>query len=146
MFRIDLRLCRYTLQGIDITHLWPTDSMQVNEGPILVSRLDSGEYFVHDGRHRCIRGMLKGQAWIDAEWLDDWEADQQVAKLREALSNEKEERDSVDRTLFGGNTSRPRYDRSSPKTLCGKYYRHDPHDASLPDPNAPDEVCDGIPK
>jgi hypothetical protein len=72
MFQIEISKCRYKVQGIEVNRLWPTPSMQVEEGPILVSQLDNHEYYVEDGRHRLIRAQLHGKALIDAEWYEDW--------------------------------------------------------------------------
>lgn len=80
-FRIDVRLCRYPLHGLDIKHFWPTDDTQVTEGPILVKLLDNGEYLVEDGRHRLIRALLRGQSFIEADWFEQTNpSDEEVAE------------------------------------------------------------------
>lgn len=86
MFQIEISKCRYKVQGIEVSQLWPTPSMQVEEGPILVSQLDNHEYYVEDGRHRLIRAQLKGKALIDAVWYEDWLADQEAAAIKKVLA------------------------------------------------------------
>jgi hypothetical protein len=86
VFQIEIKKCRYKLQGLDVRHMWPTPSMQVEEGPILVSELDNQEYYVEDGRHRLIRAQLAGKELIDAEWYEDWLADQEAAAIKKVLA------------------------------------------------------------
>lgn len=84
-FRIDTRQCRYSLHGLDVTHFWPDDSIKLDEGPIIVRRLDNGDVFVEDGRHRLIRALLKGQGYIEAEWYEDHVAAQEAEKVKKAI-------------------------------------------------------------
>jgi hypothetical protein len=109
-FPVELSKCRWTTQGIDPTHIFPDPSMEVNEGPILVSLMNDQNYFVHDGRHRCIRALLRGDTMHDAEWLEDHDAELEVARLREALKRDalrqeidrQAEYEAVSRALKGG--------------------------------------------
>lgn len=66
VFRVRVEQCRFTLQGLDVNHLFPAPWLPVEAGPIIVSRLDSGDLFVWNGRHRLIRARLAGAEWIDA--------------------------------------------------------------------------------
>lgn len=85
MFQIEISKCRYSLKDLDVRHMWPTPSMQVEEGPILVTQLDNGEYYVEDGRHRLIRKQLHGGTLIDAEWYDDWLDDKLAEETSAAI-------------------------------------------------------------
>jgi hypothetical protein len=51
--------CRFTLQAVSANHLFPGPNTTVAEGPLLVSRLNDGNMFVHDGRHRVIRTLIE---------------------------------------------------------------------------------------
>lgn len=68
--RVPITRLRYTLQGIDPRHLEPEQhGITPTEGPLLISLLDSGDYYVHDGRHRTIRARHAGITHLDAELL-----------------------------------------------------------------------------
>ena len=43
------------------------DGQDLTDGPILVERLVSGHYFIHDGRHRAIRAQRAGEPFIKAK-------------------------------------------------------------------------------
>ncbi len=66
---VPVEQCRFTLQAISVPHLFEVPDLPRDEGPILVSRMDNGEFFVHNGRHRVIRARLAGDRWIDATSL-----------------------------------------------------------------------------
>jgi hypothetical protein len=65
-FRVPLAACRFPLHDLDVAHMFPALGMTTQDGPVRVSRLDNGEWFVQDGRHRVIRARLRGDADIDA--------------------------------------------------------------------------------
>jgi hypothetical protein len=71
VFRVRVEQCRFPVHGLNPDHLWPPPWLDVERGPITVSRLDNGELFVQDGRHRVIRARLNGHEWIDAVDHDD---------------------------------------------------------------------------
>lgn len=50
--------CRFTLQALSAAHLFPGPHTECEGGPIVVSRLDDGGLFVHNGRHRVIRALI----------------------------------------------------------------------------------------
>lgn len=130
VFQVELAKCRWTMQGLDMTHLWPAPDMRVTEGPLLVSLMNDGNHFVHDGRHRAIRALLRGETLHDAEWLED-----QAAK----------EIETMDRIVDGLPVPRPscpRYTYTSAIATCGKYHVHDAHAFG----EHMEEDCDGIPK
>jgi hypothetical protein len=66
VFRVRVADCRFPLHDLDPRHMWPAPGQPVTTGPIGVSRLDSGEWFVQDGRHRVIRARLAGTVEIEA--------------------------------------------------------------------------------
>lgn len=72
-FFIPLSACRFTLEALSTPHLFPTASTVCETGPISVSRLNDGNYFVHNGRHRVIRALMRGEEFIEArsEYDDD---------------------------------------------------------------------------
>lgn len=70
-FLIPLSACRFTLEELSAAHLFPTEGTVCESGPIVVSRLNDGNYFVHNGRHRAIRAMLRGETFIEAVSLYD---------------------------------------------------------------------------
>lgn len=74
VFAVRVDQCRFPLHDLDVTHLFPPPGMDVETGPVEVSRLDNGELFVQDGRHRVIRARLAGREWIDATDHDDTSA------------------------------------------------------------------------
>jgi hypothetical protein len=61
--------CRFTLQALSVPHIFPTSAEQCEDGPICVSRMDDGNYFVHNGRHRVIRARLEHRGQIEATSL-----------------------------------------------------------------------------
>lgn len=65
-FLVPVRLCRFPLHDLDVGHIFPRPGTVVTEGPIGVSVLDNGEWFVQDGRHRAIRARLAWQEMIEA--------------------------------------------------------------------------------
>jgi hypothetical protein len=72
VFRVRLADCVFTLQGISVEHLFPGPDTVCEEGPLVVSRLSDGRsWFVHNGRHRTIRGRLAGVDEHDAVSLYD---------------------------------------------------------------------------
>ena len=169
MFQIELSKCRYPLHGLDVRHMYPTPTMTVATGPILVKELDNGEYLVEDGRHRVIRALLRGEELIDAEWFDDHQADLEAqrvsAVIKSQLSTPAAAGDFPNGTYGRIQTgftiphpqtiieasiphrpesSVPRYSWSSPKAACGKYHVHDPHPL-YPSIGMAD-MCDGKPK
>lgn len=66
VFSIPLKKLRWTKQAISLPHLWPAKDTVCETGPIVVSQLNDGNWFVHNGRHRAIRALLKGEKRIDA--------------------------------------------------------------------------------
>lgn len=70
-FRVPVARCRFTLQQLSALHLFPAPHTPVEDGPIVVSRLDDGQLFVHNGRHRVIRARLAGVDELDAVSLYD---------------------------------------------------------------------------
>jgi hypothetical protein len=160
-FQVELSKCRWTTQGIDPTHIFPNPSMPVNEGPILVSLMNDQNYFVHDGRHRCIRGLLRQDELIEAKWLEDHDAEVEAAKVREALSRSavskpvvlhtqaRESYDSyIDRSdlppydmvvLGDGAAAKRGY---TWKATCGRDHVHEAHYCG----EHMEEHCDGNPK
>lgn len=86
MFQVELSKCRWTVQSIDPTHIFPNPSQELTEGPILVSYMNDKNYFVHDGRHRCIRALLRGELIIDAEWLEDHDADREAERIKKKIA------------------------------------------------------------
>ena len=68
-FRVRVADCRFTLEALSASHLFPGPNTVSEAGPIIVSRLNDGAMFVHNGRHRVIRALITGQIWIDAESL-----------------------------------------------------------------------------
>lgn len=71
VFRARVRDCRFTLQGLSAEHLFPGPSTVCEEGPIVVSRMNDGHLFVHNGRHRCLRALLAGVEELEAVSLYD---------------------------------------------------------------------------
>lgn len=65
-FIVNLADCRWTLQEISLAHIFPSTGTIMETGPIVVSRMNDGNYFVHNGRHRCIRALLSGLTTIFA--------------------------------------------------------------------------------
>jgi hypothetical protein len=65
-FRVPVRACRFPLHDLSVPHMFPAPGLVVADGPVRVSRLDNGEWFVQDGRHRVIRARLRGDVEIDA--------------------------------------------------------------------------------
>jgi len=47
-------------------HLFPAEATVCETGPIVVSRMNDNNWFVHNGRHRCIRALLNGETTISA--------------------------------------------------------------------------------
>lgn len=67
MFRVRVADLRFTLQALSAVHLFPAPHTVCEEGPIVVSRLNDGtSLFVHNGRHRAVRAMLRGIEELDA--------------------------------------------------------------------------------
>ena len=67
--RLPLDKMRWTLQEVSLPHIWPAETTACEEGPVVVSQLSDGNWFVHNGRHRCIRALLRGEKDIEAEGL-----------------------------------------------------------------------------
>jgi hypothetical protein len=67
---VPLNRCRWTVQHIDPRHVFPTPDLLLSSGPIVVSAMNDGNWFVHNGRHRCMRALLAGYTEIEAEELD----------------------------------------------------------------------------
>lgn len=70
-FMVRVRDCRMTLQQLSPRHLYPAPGLEVERGPIVVSRLDDGQLYVHNGRHRVLRARLAGVEWLEAVSLYD---------------------------------------------------------------------------
>lgn len=68
-FMVALSSCCFTLEALSAAHLFPTMHTLCEEGPIVVSRLSDGMFFVHNGRHRVVRALLKGEQFIEATSL-----------------------------------------------------------------------------
>jgi chorismate mutase len=64
LFEIPLADCRWTLQEMSMRHIFPAEATECEEGPIVVSRMNDNNWFVHNGRHRCIRALLNGETSI----------------------------------------------------------------------------------
>lgn len=59
---VPLRDLRWGDHGINKDHLSePHLHRVIDELPIWVESLVSGHFFVHDGRHRCIRALARGE-------------------------------------------------------------------------------------
>jgi hypothetical protein len=73
VFRVRTDQCRFTLEKLSAAHLFPAPHTILTDGPIIVSRLNDGNVFVHDGRHRVIRALIEHTEWLDAvsEYDDD---------------------------------------------------------------------------
>lgn len=145
VFQVELAKCRWTMQGIDMAHLWPAPGMAVSEGPLLVSLMNDGNHFVHDGRHRAIRALLRGETLHDAEWLEDHAAEE-IEILDRIVHGLPTESKSIVLHVNGeraypsfGETKKgndhdlqaiekPRHTENSPRAACGKYHSHEPHD------------------
>ena len=56
----------FTLQNIDPASIWPLCGARATE-PIRVERLNTGQYFIHNGRHRAIRAQLEHKLTIEAK-------------------------------------------------------------------------------
>lgn len=70
-FIVDARDCSFTLQAISADHLYPAADAVVERGPIVVSRMNDGRFFVHNGRHRVIRALLERSYRLVAKSLYD---------------------------------------------------------------------------
>jgi hypothetical protein len=72
-FRVRVAQLRFTLEGLSAQHLFPGPHTVCEEGPLSVSRLNDGNLFVHNGRHRAVRAMIDGIEELDAvsEYDDD---------------------------------------------------------------------------
>lgn len=68
LFYVDPAKCVFTLQSLSSPHMF-RDLPDAESGPIVVSVLSDGNYFVHNGRHRVIRARLDGEQMILAESL-----------------------------------------------------------------------------
>lgn len=68
-FLVPVAKCRFTLQALSVLHIFPSAAEQCEDGPIYVSRMDDGNYFVHNGRHRVIRARLRHEEQIEATSL-----------------------------------------------------------------------------
>jgi hypothetical protein len=66
-FRVRVADCRFTLERISADHLFPGPNTMLEGGPIRVSRLNDGNYLVHNGRHRVIRALITSTEWLEAE-------------------------------------------------------------------------------
>lgn len=84
VFRVPVQQCRFTLQALSPAHIYPGAHTVLECGPIVVSRLDDGGFFVHNGRHRVIRARLAGVEWLDAVSLYDDDGTVSHATSREA--------------------------------------------------------------
>lgn len=67
--QLEVARLRWTLQAIDARHLTEHGGVELTDGPILVSPMNDGNLFVHDGRHRAIRAQRRGDAMIEGELL-----------------------------------------------------------------------------
>lgn len=65
-FYVDVAKCVFTLQELSPPHLFVQEG---EAGPVVVSILSDGNYFVHNGRHRVIRAKLAGLKVIPATSL-----------------------------------------------------------------------------
>lgn len=65
-FRVRIDQCRFTLEQLSAAHLFPAPHTLCEQGPIVVSRLNDGNVFVHNGRHRVLRALIAGVEWVDA--------------------------------------------------------------------------------
>lgn len=72
-FLVRVDQCRFTLEKLSAAHLFPAPHTVTETGPIVISRLNDGNVFVHNGRHRVIRALIEGREWLDAvsEYDDD---------------------------------------------------------------------------
>jgi hypothetical protein len=70
-FPVSLAQCRFPLHDLSVAHIFPAPDTALEDGPIRVSRLDNGEWFVQEGRHRVIRARLRGEEIIDATDHDE---------------------------------------------------------------------------
>jgi hypothetical protein len=156
VFQVELAKCRYPLHNIDTNHIWPQSSTKLSEGPIWVKLLDNGDYFVEDGRHRCIRALLRGDTVIDAEWFEDHAAEE-IDMLDRIVHGLPTESKAITLHINGGRVypsfgetkkgnaqdlysiEEPRHTKNSPMAACGKYHVHDPH----PFGEHMEEDCDG---
>jgi hypothetical protein len=57
----------FPLHDIDPQFIWPAQGVRLENGPIRVERLNTGQFFIHNGRHRAIRAMLAGDLTIEAK-------------------------------------------------------------------------------
>lgn len=71
LFEVEVAKCVFTLQSISLPHLFAPDRHDTETGPIIVSLLSDGNYFVHNGRHRVIRARWTGETVLLAESLYD---------------------------------------------------------------------------
>lgn len=69
VFQVPVAKCRFTLQAISAPHLFEKVDLPHEDGPLSVSVLSDGNYFVHNGRHRVIRALLDGTRYLDATSL-----------------------------------------------------------------------------
>lgn len=94
-FMVDLRLCVYPISGLDVSQIWVDDTVRLDEGPILVSRLNNDFLLVNEGRYRVIRALLHGDAKIEAEWLEDHEANKEAVRVGNAIRKQLSESPSI---------------------------------------------------
>lgn len=87
VFRVRVRDCRFTVQAISVEHLFPGPGTVCEEGPLVVSRLNDGAWFVHNGRHRALRALLAGVDELDAVSLYDDDGTAAAALARPAEIN-----------------------------------------------------------
>lgn len=144
VFHVPLKKCRFPLHDIDVAHLWPGPSIKVTEGPIAVKLLDNGDYFVEDGRHRVIRGLLRGEEMIAADWLEEQDRKRHVILVDELLEEQEQDRkQDVALAALREALTVPLQMRTFTHTAsCGKPHRHDPHQFG----EHMEENCNGVPK
>jgi hypothetical protein len=69
-FPVLLKDCHWALHDLMWEHVFPMPDQPISSGPIEVERLNWDGWFVRDGRHRCIRAMLRGEKSILAKhWV-----------------------------------------------------------------------------
>jgi len=96
---VSLHDLRWGDNGISKDHLGePERRREIDDEPIWVEQLVSGHLFVHDGRHRCLRAIARGEHEIYAHALMN--SLRRTHHEAQALPESPEETKGTESTIF----------------------------------------------